>query len=124
MSATIEPGRGVVAGEVVPLLHNPSAKGTTYVVESVTTTTIMSEPTWHNEPMRTLTSEDLARAAKRVRKARGEPVDVDAIRKAHALAAAYHAERTARLWAHCRTITERRQESLRTVPAWVMGVGR
>ena len=84
----------------------------------------MSEPTWHNEPMRTLTSEDLARAAERVRKSRGEPVDVDAIREAHALAAAYHAERTARLWDFCRTMTERRLESLRTVPAWVMGVGR
>ncbi len=41
--------------------------------------------------------------------------------QARALAEAYHAERTARLWAHCRTMTERRLESLRTVPAWVMG---
>lgn len=40
------------------------------------------------------------------------------------LAAAYHAERTARLWDFCRIMTERRLESLRTVPAWVMGVGR
>jgi hypothetical protein len=44
--------------------------------------------------------------------------------RARALAAAYHAERTARLWAHCRTMTDRRLESLRNVPAWVMGVGR
>jgi hypothetical protein len=44
--------------------------------------------------------------------------------QAHALAAAYYAERTARLWDFCRTMTERRLESLRTVPAWVMGVGR
>ncbi len=62
--------------------------------------------------------------ARALRKARGEPVDVDQIREARALAEAYHAERTARLWAHCRTMTERRLESLRTVPAWVMGVGR
>lgn len=44
--------------------------------------------------------------------------------QARTLAAAYHAERTARLWDFCRIMTERRLESLRTVPAWVMGVGR
>lgn len=44
--------------------------------------------------------------------------------QARAIAAVYHAERTARLWDFCRTMTERRLESLRTVPAWVMGVGR
>lgn len=62
--------------------------------------------------------------ARALRKARGEPVDADKVREAHALAAAYHAERTARLWDFCRTMTDRRLESLRTVPAWVMGVGR
>lgn len=84
----------------------------------------MSEPTWHNEPIRTLTREDLARAAERMRKATGGSVDVDAIREAHALAEAYHAGRRGRLWDFCRIMTERRLESLRTVPAWVMGVGR
>lgn len=44
--------------------------------------------------------------------------------QARALAEAYHAGRRGRLWDFCRIMTERRLESLRTVPAWVMGVGR
>ena len=51
-------------------------------------------------------------------------MDVDQIREARALAEAYHAGRRGRLWDFCRIMTERRLESLRTVPAWVMGVGR